>query len=144
MLKERPYVIFLSGKKDNDAEVGRLLGTTPYLFFDLPYTAPYQSFEGIREFQRESRYHPFLDENIRKMAAVINLSEWLGHEDEMYLEIFVKYLYDCECFFQYEYVFTVEKAGRDEVQKLWKLMKEYLGEGRLLEEAAERKKEVVA
>lgn len=134
MLNRSSFTFYLTGRKDNDAAVIRAIGDHNYIVFDLPYTAPYQEFRSIKEFQYDSRYRPFKDEARKKKIAIINLAEWVGHEEEEYLEIFVKFLHDYRAFFHYDYVFTVGDAKKDEIKKLYILMAQYLYDGKIIED----------
>lgn len=135
MSKRSSYTFYLTGKKDNDAEVIRAIGNHNYMLFDFPYTAPYQQeFRAIKDFQDESRYIPFKDSNSKKKFAIINISEWIGHEDEEYLGIFVKFLHDYRSFFNYEYIFTVGEASREDIKDLYMLMAQYLRDGKIIED----------
>lgn len=123
------YTFYLTGRNDTDAAVIRIIGEHPYLMFCLPYTAPYEEFHSIKEFQRESRYRPFCEEDERKKIAVIDLQGWAGHEQEEYLEIFIKFLHDRQSFFHYEYVFKVRESDRTGLGKLDRLMRQFLRGG---------------
>lgn len=139
------YALYLSGADYSDKAVLRFLSTQeryrdcPYLFFPMPYVPPYQDprqFSAIREFQRAGRYHPFSDLAQRRKLAIIDLSEWLGHENEEYLEVFLKFLHDNThaSFFYFEYVFTVGSASREQCLPLRQLLARYLGREFLLED----------
>lgn len=137
---EKSFILYLSGAADNDVAIMNYLTgqkeyrDAPCAVFKLDYTAPYQDFTAIREFQCAMRYRPFADKAWRRKVAIVDLSEWIGHEKEDFLEIFCKFLHDFRSFFWLEYVFTVGAADRDAVQGLYRLISEYLCEGRLVED----------
>ena len=140
-MREKNFIFYLPGAKVSDADVRRFLkkeagyGDGESIFFKLGYTPPYQKFFSIREFQCEMRYRPFEESNKKMAAAVIDLTEWIGHEDEEYLEIFFQYLHDFDCtFHSYEFVFTVSDADREQTRELLLLAAEYLGQYRVEED----------
>lgn len=138
--KENTFTFFLTGKKDNDVAVESYVRKRGYdeskcVHYKLEYTPPYQNFTGITYFERLSQYRPFTDSIKKKAVAIVDLSEWVGHEKEEYLEIFCKFLHDYDwCFYRYEYVFTVGEANREKAKELYELVSEYLCEGRIVED----------
>lgn len=92
-VKENAFVFYLSGIRDNDTAVSwwlqRLYSEYDSMLFKLPYTPPYKDFSSIRNFQIQSRFHPFTDTLCRERLAVIDLSEWIDPQAQLdYLEIF--------------------------------------------------------
>lgn len=138
--KENTFTFFLTGKKDNDVAVENYVRKYGYdeskcVHCKLEYTPPYQNFTGIAYFERLTQYRPFSDSIQKKAVAIIDLSEWVGHEKEEYLEIFCKFLHDYDwSFYRYEYVFTVGEANREKTIELYALVSEYLCEGRIVED----------
>lgn len=138
--KERRFTFVLTGIKDNDSLVENYVRNHGYekekcTQYKLEYTPPYQNFNGISYFERITQYRPFQDPIQKKAVAVIDLSDWIGHEKEEYLEIFCKFLHDYDwSFYRYEYVFTVGNADRAKVKELYGLISEYLCEGKILED----------
>lgn len=138
--KENTFTFFLTGKKDNDAAVENYVRNHGYdgskcVHYKLGYTPPYQNFTGIECFERLTQYKPFCDSIHKKAVAIIDLSEWIGHETEEYLEIFCKFLHDYDWnFYRYEYVFTVGESNREKAMGLYALVTEYLCEGKVIED----------
>ena len=135
------FTLLITGATDNDVSAKKYIERDPLnqykktIFFKLIYTAPYQAFEGIRRFYEASRYHPFSDPIIKNAFAVIDLTEWAGHVTDDYLVTFLKFLHDYKwCFFHYHYIFIINTVDREEVDKLYKLTLEYLGEGKVEED----------
>jgi len=91
--REKQFTFYLSGMEDNDTAVMNYIRSLkgyedcPYMFFKLHYVPPYQEFDYIKEFQCKSRFKPFVDAARHRKIAVIDLSEWVGHETEEYLEV---------------------------------------------------------
>lgn len=139
---KRSFTFYVSGVKDNDAGVMRYIReqkgykNIPCLFFKLCYTAPYQNFQSIREFQYEMKYRPFSEKSNQKKALVVmDVAEWIGKENEEYFEIFCKFLHDYHTtFYQFEYMFTVADADRGKIKGLYKMISQYLGEGKIAED----------
>ena len=139
---KRSFTFYVSGVKDNDAGVMRYIRkqkgykNIPCLFFKLRYTAPYQNFQSIREFQCETKYRPFSGKSNQKKALVVmDVAEWIGKENEEYFEIFFKFLHDYHTtFYQFEYIFTAADADRGKIKGLYKMISQYLGEGKIAED----------
>ena len=129
------FTFYLTGQKDADS-MFRLRLDRNCLIFRLPYTPPYEKFPGIRAFQAAARFHPFQDEAVRARTAVVDLREWLGHEQEEYLEIFMKFLHDYRnfSFYDFSWVLTAGSADRAAVRDLFLLASCFLGRGRLEED----------
>lgn len=90
-MPEKPFVFLaLSGRDASPETLAELSGGGRRLEATLPYTPPYENFKGIRDLQLA----------VRRMGAyppetlVIDLTEWLGHEEEEFFEITAMYLHD--------------------------------------------------
>ena len=107
-MTEKPFVLLaLSGRDasretlDSLSEGGRILETA------LPYAPPYESFEGIRDLQLA----------VRRMGAfppeclALDLTEWIGHEEEEYFEITAMYLHDHRDLWNYVFLVREREAG---------------------------------
>ena len=137
MKENRRFTILLTGEKDNDefaVWMAKKENYENYMLFTLPYTQPYENFNGIRELQTAGRFRAFWDDTCRKKIAVIDISEWIGHEEEEYFVIFAKFLCDFpkQSFFDFEYIFTVSDAGREEAKYLYRTLSRYLDGGRFV------------
>lgn len=126
MKKTRSFTLLVTGVSDNESAVRRLVGDEDFISYKLQYVPPYGDFDGIRDFQIESRFKPFEDSSKAFKYAAIDVSEWVGHEDDEYVECFFKFLHDYDGFFDFKYIFTIGKS------KAWKSM--YLLAGRYLDE----------
>ena len=63
-------------------------------FFFFRYYAPFEKdFNELRRIGFEARKHTRFKEEYNGYIAV-DVSEWIGHEDEFYFDIILKYLYD--------------------------------------------------
>lgn len=139
-MNEKNFTCILTGMKDNDTMVENYVRRHGFeeakcVQYKLEYTPPYENFTGISYFEIMTQYRPFTDPIQKKAVAVIDLSEWIGHEEEEYLEIFCKFLHDYDwSFYQYEYVFTVGDADRMKMKKLYAVLSEYLDKGNIVED----------
>lgn len=132
-----PFTFYVTEQKMNDGMMGRNIdvlegGSGPRLMFRASYTPPYEEFSLIRSFQRRSAYRPFRDEAKKEKIAVVYLSEWIGHENEEYLEAFVKFLHDYRAFFHFTYYFVAEEVKEKEARSMYQLLASYLGEGKVV------------
>lgn len=139
-MDKKKFTFLLTGREDNDVAAQYFVHSHGYreekcVFYKLRYAPPYENFRGIRDFERMTQYRPFTDPARKKAAVAIDLSEWITHEKEEYLEIFFKFLHDYNwSFYSFEYIFTVGAADREKAKELYKLASEYLCEGALVED----------
>ena len=68
-------------------------GLAPVVYQKLLYCAPFESFEELRRLELQLREVTGLRACYRGIVA-LDLSEWVGHEQEEYLHITLKYLHD--------------------------------------------------
>ena len=127
------YTFYGLGKAESDRSVIQMMEKREqesgfHRFFHLAYTPPFQPFEGIKQFQKMAAYRPFVDGLWKRKVVAVNLEEWIGHEKENYLEIFLRFLYDYDSFFIFEYIFLTRDVKEQELEPLKKLVKQYLGE----------------
>lgn len=128
-------LVLTPGVKDNDKIVLEFInekyGEISWSFYSLPYVPPYQeNWEGIINYEKVCRYHPFSDES-REKTVVIDLKEWISedriHED--FLNIFFMYLHDQHSYFNLRYVFTVGAYEEEDVRELIILLSKYFEKG---------------
>lgn len=77
----------------------RFAGKSPCVYFRLRYAAPYEPFEELRQLILRVRDATGLRAHYRGIVA-LEASEWLGHEQEEYFTVVLKYLYDHSCWWQ--------------------------------------------
>lgn len=133
------FVVFLCGVDDSMSLAQDFLTRTrkeipTVIPFKLLYTPPYQGFHGIRNYQLQTRYRPFRSHPRKEAVVILDLSEWLGHEQDDYLLYFLKYLHDAEGFYEPEFVVTTGCAAKEDVRKLYCLVSRYLGTGAVAED----------
>lgn len=133
MDKKISYTFYGLGKNESDRNLIQMMEEreqeSSFLrFFHLTYTSPFQPFEGIKQFQKMAAYRPFVDGLRKRKVVAVNLEEWIGHEQESYLDIFLRFLYDFESFFIFEYIFLTRDVQERELEPLKTLVKQYFGE----------------
>ena len=148
---ENNFTILLTGVDDSETlarayleRSGKQIATI--IPFKLPYTLPYNRFMGIQQFQLLNRYRPFLSEPNRTSAVVIlDLSEWIGHEDEEYLTIFFRYLHDhsATSFYKPEYILTLGSTTAKSAKKMYCLASEYLRLGAMVQDRTLQDRELL-
>ncbi len=88
-MKENYFLLCEQGGSDLAAE--HLAQGRQIMHFHAAYIEPYNKMTLIKSFQLlEHRMFPFGESG----CAVIDVSEWIGHENEDYLDAFVKFLHD--------------------------------------------------
>lgn len=100
-------------------------------FYSLAYSLPYEeNWEGIKNYEKICRYHPFTDESKEK-AIIIDLKEWIPKSrlQEDFINIFLMYLHDQQSYFDLRYVFTVGGYDEKEVRELIILLSQYFEKG---------------
>lgn len=125
-------LVLTPGMEENDKIVLEFISEKygdemPWAFYSLPYVPPFQkNWEGIINFEKVCRYHPFSDESQEK-TVIIDLKEWISedriHED--FLKIFLMYLHDQYSYFNLKYIFTVGGYDEDDVKDLIALLSKY-------------------
>lgn len=68
-------------------------GEEIYICFKLEYTAPYDEFNGIKKLILRIKDSTGLRDRYKGFVA-IDINEWVGHENEEYFNIFLKYIHD--------------------------------------------------
>ncbi len=95
---------------------------TPYCF---KYIMPYDTFPNLRRsYECQIGYIPFGPE---KRCVTIDLTEWIGHESEEYLDIFLKYLADHNPRYISRWILYVRTMDSTGGEKLFDKVMEELG-----------------
>ena len=97
-MSDNNFVFLISPEiEDTDFIVNEMVrGNINIVFYKLLYVLPYNTFNGIKNFQIATKYHPFEGTSDISMIVSVDLSEWIGHESEDYIKIFFKFLADFE------------------------------------------------
>ena len=149
MEKVGKFIFLFSNGKLNDLELKDLVHMMegkeiPTMIYKFLYSPPYENnSDFIRKFQYRSAYKPFQDETQKRKIAVINMTEWIGHEQEEKLEVFIKFLHEYRSYFDFEYVLVAEKTNERAVRDLYDKVSEFWGKGYIIEDKRKEGKEVV-
>ena len=137
-MPEKSFTLLaLSGRDAARETLGALAKGGKTLEFALNYTPPYEDFRGIRELQLA----------VRRMGAfppevlVIDITEWIGHEEEEYFEITAMYLHDHRDL--WDLVFLVREHSAVECTMLFFTLRAFL-EGQMTEDRTFADRETLA
>ena len=137
-MQEKPFVFLaLSGRDAAPETLAELSGGGRMLETTLPYTPPYENFRGIRELQLA----------VRRMGAfppetlAIDVTEWLGHEEEEFFEITAMYLPDHRSL--WNFVFLAREHSLSECVSAFFLLRTFLA-GEIREDTSFASQEALA
>ena len=68
-------------------------GLTPCVYFKMPYVQPFDTFRALRSLILRIHENTGLRANFKGIVA-IEATQWLGHEQEEYFTVFLKFLAD--------------------------------------------------
>lgn len=92
LLESESLIKYLAAKEQK-ARPGDFAGNSPCVCYKMPYVPPYETFRELRNLILRVREHTGLRADYRGIVAV-DVSQWLGHEQEEYFTVLLKYLYD--------------------------------------------------
>lgn len=92
-IAEAEELIHRLAAEDRQANPDFFAGLTPSVYFRMPYIPPCNSFHELRHLILRVRDHTGLRADFRGIVA-IEATQWLGHEQEEYFTVLLKYLYD--------------------------------------------------
>lgn len=121
-MKEYNYILVQTAYAGDDSPAYSL-GNTPdnTLLFTFHYTPPYERFEQLKQLQLEARSkNPFN----RDYYFAIDITEWLGHEDEEYFDIICKYLTDMAKHIRY--IFMVSNRNEKTIKMMHIKLRTYM------------------
>lgn len=114
--EKKDFILLITSCMDNDYAAERAADPAlKVVHHKLFYVPPYNDFKELKALQvklRESDYGMG-----RKVCCAIDISEWIGHEDDEYFIITLKYLHDHRS--GIDYIFTVGESGENDVRKLF-------------------------
>ncbi len=127
-MPDNPFTLLaLSGRDASRETIGQLADSGKVLDYSLVYTPPYEAFAGIRELQLAvRRMGPFPPETL-----VIDLTEWVGHEEEEYFEVTAMFLHDHRSL--WNYAFLAREHSMEDCAMLYFTLRSFL-EGRMIED----------
>jgi len=114
VLNKNDFVLLVTGVTNNDEAVKCFLGgNAQVVSFKMRYTPPYDKFKELKSFQLKTKYRPFKP---RYEYVAVDVSEWVGHEEEEYFETAMKFFHDHS---DVKYIFTVGSNSREAIQELY-------------------------
>lgn len=112
---DNQFTLLLCPERDVGYYADGLLGDCNPVYIAMHYTPPYEPFNGLRQFQLQmQQLNPF---ELRQYQPIIDLTEWLHHEREVYFDILVKYLADHTDLWRC--ILTVRNASVRDVQPMF-------------------------
>ena len=120
---KKNFILLVTGSEDNDAAAKRAADTAlDTINCKLSYVPPYESFEDIKTLQLRLFDSPYIKG--RNICCVLDISEWIGHENEEYFAVLLKYFHDHRS--RLEYIFTVGCCSEDDAKQLYFRLRCYL------------------
>lgn len=122
------FVMLITGIADNDRLVKQMTGEQRPIYYKSRYVPPCETFNELRLMLLLVK--SMADINGENTIA-IDLSEWIGHEQEEYLTVMLKYLHDQRD--HWRYIITVADHSRAEAARLYIRLKTYMA-GSIIED----------
>lgn len=116
------FILLITGSPDNDA-AAEIAADSSVVHHKLAYTPVYGDFDQLKKFQIKLRNSPASIG--KRVYAAIDVSEWIGHEEEDYFTIALKFFHDKRS--RIRYIFTVGANDENKVKKLFFKLRCYLG-----------------
>lgn len=117
------FVLLITNSADNDYAAERTANAgRSVIHHKLCYTPVYKDFDELRKIQLKLKDH--ISFSGKKICAIIDISEWAGHEDEEYFIITLKFFHDMRR--RMRYVFTVGSLNEQEAALLYIRLRCYL------------------
>ncbi|MBR5090602.1 MAG: hypothetical protein IK093_14320 [Ruminiclostridium sp.] len=122
------FTLLITESENNDTAVRRYAGTEQDIVFHrLEYVRCDERFDELKALQRKARGSAAAYGE--KITMAVDMSEWIGHENEDLFTITAKFL--CDMNGQWSYVFTVGSHTRDEALGLFGVLMKYMS-GRIV------------
>lgn len=123
MNPKNDFVLLITNANDNDIAAERTANAgRSVIHHKLCYVPIYKEFGELKEIQLKLKGHiPF---SSRKVCAIIDISEWEGHENEEYFTVALKFFHDMRD--RMSYVFTVGELNEKEAAGLFLKLRCYL------------------
>ena len=128
MERNNGFVLLISGVSDNDKLVKKLTESERPIYYKSRYVPPYEKFSELKNLLL--RVKSMTDVNADSTIAV-DMAEWIGHEDDEYFTVMLKYLHDQRS--HWRYVITVSNHTKEEASMLYLRLRLYLA-GSLIED----------
>ena len=121
-------VLLLTGMKDNDrmvksiadeaykADPAAFEGDVNFIYYKCKYVSPFNKFGELKSLILKIRAATGMRHSYKGIVA-IDLHEWIGHQNEEFFEIILKYLYDHKSL--YKYIFTFRDSDREKIKPVY-------------------------
>ena len=117
------FILLITGSRDND-EAAELAAAPdrPVIHHKLSYVPVYEKFEELKKFQLKVRNSAGAFG--KRICAAIDISEWIGHENEEYFVISMKYFHDRRS--RMDFIFTVGECNEESTRPLFFALRCYM------------------
>lgn len=114
--EKKDFILLITGSADNDYAAERAADPDlEIVHHKLCYVPVYSEFKELKHLQIKLRQSDYSFG--RKVCCAIDISEWIGHEDDEFFIITLKYLHDHRS--GVDYIFTVGEHSKNDVRKLF-------------------------
>lgn len=86
------FTLFISETSDDTMAMEFVGKDKSLLKYKIPYAMPYENYDGIRKLQLKYQQEGYFCKE--DVWALLDISEWIGHDEEDFFDITLKYLYD--------------------------------------------------
>ncbi len=117
------FTLLITGSENNDLAAERITsGSVHLVYHKLAYAAPFMKYEELRKIQLKIRQSPYSVG--KKICVAVDISDWIGHEEEEYFVASVKFFHDhCD---RMGFVFTVGESDITKIQKMYLKLRMYM------------------
>ena len=122
MNKYNNFLLVITCTKNNDNIVKSVFDGRDVLFCKLNYIPPCDELTLIKKIQLCSKERNLF--SMDKPVISLDISEWIGHENEEYLHIILKYLHDKSS--KWDYAFTVSDYEEKEAWEIYLILRQYM------------------
>lgn len=116
------FTFLIMDSSDNTSAMKHVENSKNFFCYKLHYALPYEVYNGIKKFQLA--YHRtgmFCKNNV---SAIIDISEWVGHSEEEFFDITLKFLYDHRA--DIKYIFVANGFSYEECVPLYIKLRCYM------------------
>lgn len=115
------FILVQTGYWGNDAPIYSMT-KRKILFFKLQYIPPYEDLKKLLSaLQIKERKTNIFADNI---TLVLDVTDWLGKEDDEFFSVIVKFLSDMS--FRWNYIFTVNSKKAECMYPMFRLLRQYM------------------
>lgn len=117
------FILLITEASSNDIAADRCAEPgTAVIHHKLSYVPIYERFDELKKFQRKVRFSPAAMGKV--ITAAVDLSEWVGHEDEEYFAASLKFFHDKSDLIRF--VFTAGEHSEKEILPMFLKLRCYM------------------